>query len=264
MNRVILKDILGVQRFGIQAERWERTPNADIHFLAYKLHGSTLHESDGRLLPFEKDMVMVANKEDHYRVLHHDPSLDGPRGGCLSVHFTTATPFDMHLAVYRCANQPQIKSGFFQMLDSWNQYQLYKDPASEYACIASFYAVLSQIARLAEPPTCEADDRLARAKAYIERNYANSTLSVAEMAASADLGSRRFATLFQARYHQSPGKFLTSCRISAAQRLLRQENLSIAQIAALTGYSGASYFIRVFRQETGCSPAAYRKACSDQ
>lgn len=263
MPRVVLDEILQVYRFGIQARSWERSMEGATHFLAYGLHGTSIHEHDGRLLTFGKDMIMVANSEDHYRVLYHEMEKEGPRGGCVAVHFTTVEPFDLHLAVYDCAGKPQIRRDFFRLLDMWNQYRAGGHPAEGYGCVACFYSILSGLYQLADGVQGAAD-KLAEARDYLARNYADSTLSIADAAERAGLGQRRFGELFAARYHQTPGKFLTQCRMTAAVRLLRQEELNMAAIASLTGYASASYFIRVFRQEMGASPSAYRKRERDE
>ena len=257
MHRIILDKIIKVYRFGVHARSWERDMNDTSHFLAYKLHGLSMHESGGTLLPFGKDMLMVANSTDHYRVLRHEMEMDGIKGGCIAVHFTTIEPFDLHLAVYNCGNQPQIKSAFFKLLDSWNQYLASGHSADAYACYSCFYEILSHLFLLADPATMHSDDKLASARDYLMRNYADNTLSIADAAHCAGLSQRRFGELFQARYHQTPGRCLTECRITAAAKLLQQEKMSIAAVADLTGFTSASYFIRVFKREMGVSPKAY-------
>ena len=258
MQPIMLKEITRVYRFGTQARSWERKKAVNDHFIAYKLHGLTMHEADGQSLPFDRDMVMVANSEDLYRVTRHDIDGEGIRGGCIAIHFTTVEAFPLHMAVYDCASQPQMKSEFYRMLDAWNQYQTARHPAAQYACMACFYSILSRLLLLADKSTVQSDDKLAQAREYLERNCADSTLSIAQAAANAGLGQRRVGELFQNRYHQTPGKYLTDCRMAAAVKLLSQTQLSIAEIAALTGYSSASYFIRVFKQEMGIAPNAYR------
>lgn len=259
MAKILLRDITKVYRFGIQAQSWEREAGQNSHFLAYKLHGFTLHESEGSLLPFARDMLMVAHADDHYRVLSHEMERDGFKGGCIAVHFTTLEPFDLHLAIYDCSRHPQIKSDFFKLLDAWNQYQSSKHSGSEYACISCFYSILSRMFLIIDPETQHSSDKLTAAREYLNRNFADSTLSISAAADNAGMGQRRFGELFFQRYHITPGKYLTSCRIAAAVKLLQQEHLSIAEIASLTGYSSANYFIRVFRQEMGISPHAYRR-----
>ena len=55
-----------------------------------------------------------------------------------------------------------------------------------------------------------------------------------------------------------PGKYLTTVRIEAAQRLLLHREYTLDVVASLCGFSGANYLCRVFKKETGQSPAQWR------
>ena len=52
---------------------------------------------------------------------------------------------------------------------------------------------------------------------------------------------------------------VTRVRITQALRLLRETDLTIAEIAARTGFSDQSYFDRRFRQTFGKSPREWRQ-----
>lgn len=54
-------------------------------------------------------------------------------------------------------------------------------------------------------------------------------------------------------------EYITARRIQKAKELLRDESLSIAQVAEQTGYNDYFYFTRVFKKSTGISPSKYRK-----
>ena len=47
---------------------------------------------------------------------------------------------------------------------------------------------------------------------------------------------------------------------AAAQLLIEQPSIPVADVARLVGYTQASYFARVFRRRYGLSPAAFRTA----
>lgn len=259
-NIVQLRKITKVYRFGIHAQQWERNVHAQDHFIAYKLFGHTTHESNGKCLEFSKDCLMIANSEDIYRVTKHELEAEGQRGGCIAVHFTTVSVFDMHLSVYDCTAHPQIKSKFFRMLDTWNQCKDGDNPTAEYACISHFYAIFSMLSALigANAHTGFQDKRLDNAKEYIDRNYADSTLSISDVASVADMSQRRLTELFMERFQKTPGRYLRTARIRAATQYLRNGQYSIAEISTMVGYTSSSYFIRVFHQEMGMSPAVYR------
>ncbi len=55
-----------------------------------------------------------------------------------------------------------------------------------------------------------------------------------------------------------PGRYLTTVRVEAAMRLLLHREYTLDVIASLCGFSGANYLCRVFKKETGQSPAQWR------
>lgn len=52
--------------------------------------------------------------------------------------------------------------------------------------------------------------------------------------------------------------YLRQVRIVHAKEFLSESTLSIAEVAALTGYKDFSQFIRNFKLETGMTPKKYR------
>jgi hypothetical protein len=69
--------------------------------------------------------------------------------------------------------------------------------------------------------------------------------------------SREFARYFD---NLSFGEYIRKLRIEKALHLLDTTAYSMGEIAYLTGFSDQSHFTRIFKQHTGQSPAAYRKA----
>ena len=63
---------------------------------------------------------------------------------------------------------------------------------------------------------------------------------------------------FTAAIGVPPGKYLTTVRVEAAQRLLLHREYTLDVVASLCGFSGANYLCRVFKKETGQSPAQWR------
>lgn len=59
-------------------------------------------------------------------------------------------------------------------------------------------------------------------------------------------------------------QYITRIRIEQAQRLLRETDLKIAQIAKDVGLSDPRYFNTVFKRQTGMTPAVYRKQIAEQ
>ena len=54
-------------------------------------------------------------------------------------------------------------------------------------------------------------------------------------------------------------EYVLKTRLVMAKELLCKEKTSVTEVAARCGFSGLSYFSRVFKEETGLTPLAYRK-----
>ncbi len=252
---MILDKITRIYRFNIFKDNWVRSGGND-NFIAYKLYGSSVHKVGNDEMILKKDMIMVANSSDSYAVTQNVNDTSVSAGGCIAIHFTTLTPFDMHLSMFDCSSYPQIKNEFFKILDSWERFTASCTPSDEYECVSHFYSIMSMILKLNSK---NAHPRIADAKDFLERNYMNSTLSVNDAASHISLSPRRMNELFLSEYGQTPAKYLTSLRISSAVELLDDPDLKIADIAALCGYSSANYFIRAFKKDIGITPDAFRK-----
>lgn len=83
--------------------------------------------------------------------------------------------------------------------------------------------------------------------------------SVEELAAAVSLSPSRFHAVYKATFGVSPMKELIAARMDVAKRaLLRQDNLTMPEIAEQLGYNNQYHFIRQFKQATGMTPGAYR------
>lgn len=100
---------------------------------------------------------------------------------------------------------------------------------------------------------------LARAIDYMRLNFAK-PIQIEKLAKSVAMSQRSLSQHFLKEYHCSPGQFLAKLRVGEAASLLVRTNLGIDEIAESVGYSDRYYLSRVFKRETGKSPAQYRRA----
>lgn len=83
--------------------------------------------------------------------------------------------------------------------------------------------------------------------------------TLSEMAERCDCSVNHLLRLFRDFYACTPHRKLIDCRMKKAAELLFRPELSIKEIAALTGCSDALNFSTAFRKFFGVSPKAYRK-----
>ena len=120
------------------------------------------------------------------------------------------------------------------------------------------FDLLCRAARLDEAPARVAP-LAAQAMAAIRKNYA-SLYGVDELAAALGVSKGHLVRSFKAAAGVTPGRYLTSVRVEAAKQLLRSTDAPLELVASLAGFSGANYLCRVFKAETGRTPAAWRAA----
>ena len=102
---------------------------------------------------------------------------------------------------------------------------------------------------------------VARAVEAIRDNYM-ALYGVEELSAQLGVSKCHLVRVFSSEMGMPPGRFLTNVRIEAAKLLLAEREYSLEMIAGLCGFSGANYLCRVFKRETGLSPAAWRETAA--
>lgn len=117
--------------------------------------------------------------------------------------------------------------------------------------------LLSPIPEMSGEGQGEMHPRIIKAVEYMEEHFAE-PVAVADMAAAVSLSENRFAVLFKEQIGYTPMQFLNSLRLDHAQSLLLRGE-SIADAAALSGFSSNQYFCRYFHKMTGQTPGEFRK-----
>ena len=97
-----------------------------------------------------------------------------------------------------------------------------------------------------------------QAAQYISEHF-REDISLADVAAQAFMSGSYFSRKFKKITGLNFSEYLTSTRIKAADDLLLQTSLSIAEIAASCGFGDANYFGDIFKKHKGMSPTKYRR-----
>ena len=84
--------------------------------------------------------------------------------------------------------------------------------------------------------------------------------SLALLAAEAGLSTISFARAFRRQFGCGVGAYLRAERVELAKRALAESNSTVSTIAADLGFADQAHLTRVFRDATGWTPAAFRRA----
>lgn len=144
-----------------------------------------------------------------------------------------------------------------QKLDFANVLFQAKELFTDAEVIACLTKVFGQPDALMPQPTSY---MVKHALAFLFQNFER-PLTRREIAQAVSTNPSNLSRIFHTEVGITLWEFLARLRIKAAKELLTaaDSSLTVTDIALRVGYSDPAYFSRVFKQQTGASPASYRK-----
>ena len=104
------------------------------------------------------------------------------------------------------------------------------------------------------------DAFISRFKQMVEERLADSHLSVEDLAAGMGLSRVQLYRKVKALTGSTPVDLLRKARLSQAQRLLQESDLTVSEIAYQVGFASPSYFTKCYKDEFGIVPGEARKS----
>jgi AraC family transcriptional regulator len=101
--------------------------------------------------------------------------------------------------------------------------------------------------------------QIRRVKAHIEAHL-HTTVRARELAGLSRLSPSYFATAFKRSFGESPRAYLVRQRLERAQHMMLTTDHPLSHIALACGFADQAHLSRRFRQSTGGSPSAWRRA----
>jgi len=103
--------------------------------------------------------------------------------------------------------------------------------------------------------------RIRRITEYVEAHIGRE-ISIAELARLVGVTEGHLHRAFRATTGMTPLSYIVQRRIQHAAAILRERNITIAELAQRVGFVSASHFSRTFRRVVGMSPARFRASCA--
>jgi len=123
-----------------------------------------------------------------------------------------------------------------------------------YAAMTVLHDTAFGAREMAEPPLPAA---IARVLAHIEADLAQS-LQVDHLAAVAEMSRAHFVRRFAQATGAAPSDYVLERRIERIERLLLATEMTVSEIARLTGFADGNYLAKAFRRKRGLSPLEFR------
>lgn len=125
--------------------------------------------------------------------------------------------------------------------------------------LLQLYALLSEsIVKKRSGETSAEADRVKQLISHIHENL-DGNLNIEQMALQYGVSSRYVRKYFEQQMGMGCNEYITMLRIGKAKRLLWNPDLSVTDVALMSGFSSSQYFCKVFHRQIGMTPAEYRR-----
>lgn len=250
--------------FPIYYVTWSQTfrDKKDLHYhncaeIGFCLKGSGIFFIDNQIYPFQRNTIS-------YIGAGHPHIAQSPNAFPSEWIFLFFDPDFWNLAQLPQAPVLTVNLECSHLLDMLLQ-ELSEGDRYSRDCISHLLALLSvKLGRL-HPLTDEtllfADcNPIAPAISYISRHYPEEIRSET-LACLCSYSLGYFNQLFRSLTGSSPKSYIDSVRLMAAENYLLNTELSILEIAQLSGFGTLSSFNRLFLKRHGIPPRSFRQAC---
>ena len=121
------------------------------------------------------------------------------------------------------------------------------------------YMLISRFLKDAQPKRSSSDSRIINVVNLIRKNI-DKNIDIDTLAGLSCLSKDHFIRLFKSEMKTTPLQYIVKKKIEKAQLLLITKDLAIKEIAYTLGYDNYSYFIKIFKKQTGLTPQTYKES----
>lgn len=222
--------------------------NRNDHIIGVKLSGKSFHDLGYKTHISAENNVFFLNQRDDYNVKVNEI------GETLSIHFTTYEPIS-------------TDSFFIELKDTKKFITLFEkaktksisDSYNENLSLSYVYMFCAELENARTKQYTPSDIRISVIKEYIDLHFREKDC-LKNATENSNISRRRFNELFRNQFNITPNRYITELKISFSKQLLKTNVYSIAEVSEMCGFSDIYYFSKVFKNETGFSPAQFKKA----
>lgn len=218
-----------------------------------KITSGSLQEGDIMLDPAQALIHQRLYGVTEGIVLHLEPAL------LKSTVMDDFNPDSVELIQTQKSKDPLVSNLGFSLLKNLRMGQpchLYAEKAAQFLAVHLLQNYATKKFSFKEYKGSLSPRKLAQVLDYIDENLSHD-LSVKRLAAISALSPYYFSRLFKQSKGCSPHQYILQERVKRAKYLLRDSNLSIAEIALASGFSHQSHLNRYFKRMVGMTPREY-------
>jgi len=100
--------------------------------------------------------------------------------------------------------------------------------------------------------------RIRRLQAFVEEHLSQS-IHIVDLSGAVGLSVPHFSRAFGLSFGEPPHLYVIQRRLDRARHLMLTSDIALSELAATCGFSDQAHFCRLFRRDTGKTPAAWRR-----
>ena len=176
------------------------------------------------------------------------------RGECIDVFFDTNIPISSEAILIDTSKKENLEPFFKKLFLTFTT----KDEGFRFECISLLYKIFAELQKNNYIP--ENKFMLIKpALDIIHSDFLIKKIKTQDLAKAAGISVTYLKKLFGERFGVPPKRYIIQLKINYAEELLRLNEYSIAEIAAMSGYSDVAFFSKQFKEYTNISPSEFTK-----
>ena len=242
-------ELVFCERFTEQSDIWnlERHQHEYVEMLYFLEGGARVHGDDDDLTLSVFDLVVYPEEQTHLETVDLSQRQEIV---CIGVALPRPSGIDR---IRRLSDlDARLKWPFVEL----HAQQKSTYPDREHL-VGHLLHTLLHCVRQALNDAIDIQDPIRRVIHYLHEHLAEH-ITVDELADLANCSASYLDRRFKRRTGVTPIKYLENARLDAASRLLLREDMDIARVASLIGFTDPRYFSRRFAARFGVAPSRYR------
>lgn len=207
--------------------------------LAFRISGSAEVEVEGEKYYVNQNEVLYMPQNYGYKAVYTDTEM-------IVIHFITQKQ-DLAPQIYEFENGEQLYKMFLKAKLLWQN----KEPGYNIYTLAQVYNILGTI--LESETKANLPKGFLEAVAFINSNFKNNQLSVADICKEAKICGTALRQNFKNHYGKSPVQYITELRLDYARNLIAGGE-TVEAAAINSGFNDSKYFSRLVKKHFACTP----------
>ena len=247
-----MKQIKLLERFYFNTIKFTRFHHTDcrsgcpVNYIAYMKKGTAKIVSDKKTIHIKENDVFFIPKALRYQSYWYgNDDIDFLSFGFSELPISGNTKFELQVL----PESNKLKEKLFKIPTN--------DTNVDCKALSAFYDAMDAAVKFLLPDVSGKNDIITQeAKEHIKNNP---QISVGEIANMCNVSESHLYSAFKASANTTPNDYRQKVLCSIAAEMLMTTDKKIEEISSITGFSSSSYFRKIFKKHTGCTPREIRK-----